>query len=60
MPANFDALADVSLAFDCAISPAVADIIAFTSAALLSITDMFRFLKSCNWSDAWVKARSRD
>lgn len=60
IPASFDALDDMSLAFDWAISPPVADSMAPTSAADLSITDMFRSLKSWIWSDAWVKARSRD
>lgn len=41
-------------------SPGVADVIALTSAAVLSMTVMFRLWKSDNWSAALDRARSRD
>ena len=50
----------MSLASDWAISPMLADNMAFTSVAVLSITARFKFLKSASWSDAWPRARSRD
>ena len=46
MPFNICADADVSV-FN-AVSPSLADIIALTSPAVLSITDMFKLWKSCN------------
>ena len=49
----------MSLVIDWVSSPDDADIMAVTSAAVLSMTDKFRFLKSVNWSDAWDRARSR-
>ena len=42
MPDNALALLDVSLVADWAYSPAVADVMAFTSAAVLSMTVMFK------------------
>lgn len=60
MPANFCADDELSCTVDAAVSPAVAFIIALTSAAVLGITSIFRLLKSCNWSDARPSARSRD
>ena len=42
MPASFFALSDVSWAFSWADSPAVADVIALTSAAVLSMTYIFK------------------
>ena len=60
MPANLDALAEVSCAFDCASSPSDADNIAPTSAADLSITDIFKSLKFWIWSVAEDNAFSRD
>ena len=52
MPASWVALLDLSLLIDWVNSPALADVMALTSAAVLSMTARFKFLKSCNWSDA--------
>ena len=60
MPASFDALAELSCAFNCANSPSDADNIAPTSADDLSITDIFKSLKFWIWSAAWDNAFSRD
>lgn len=60
IPASCCALADVSLVADAFDSPAVALSIALTSAAVLGITSIFRFVKSCSWSDVWTRVRSRD
>ena len=51
---------ELSCADDAASSPSLAVSMAFTSAAVLGITSIFKFLKSCRLSDALVSARSRD
>lgn len=60
MPASWDVAADLSRDIDWVYSPAVADVMAWTSAAVLSMTAIFRLWKSDNWSDALDRARSRD
>lgn len=60
MPANCFALLELSRVVDWAYSPAVADNIAVTSAAVLLMTSRFKFLKSANWSAVCPRARSRD
>ena len=52
--------ADVSLAFDAINSPSLADIMALTSLADLSITVMFKSWKSCNEFAVWLNKLSRD
>lgn len=56
MPANVSDV--VFLVIDSELSPSLADIIAFTSAAVFGITSIFKSLKSCSWLAAWDNARS--
>ena len=60
MPLRAVADADLSRADDAANSPVLAVSMALTSAAVLGIISIFKFLKSCRLSDALVNARSRD
>lgn len=55
--ASVFALCDLSVLI--ADSPAVADIIALTSAPVFVITSRFKSLKSCNCSPVWFNVRSR-
>lgn len=60
IPLSCFAELDVSLDVAAAFSPSDAVSIALTSAPVFGITSIFKSLKSCNWSDVWDNARSRD
>lgn len=60
IPESCFALFELSVVVAWVYSPAVADSMAVTSAAVLLMMSRFRFLKSDNWSAVCPNARSRD